>query len=116
MHSHFTSLGNKMEKDVAGSHAFTQKHYIVGGWEWENVDLSLLDVGTVKLSGGYENGVFDLSAMASLWTPSITVTMWDVDITISAHVGSIGGKYIMGNNKFDIAGAGGYGVGISASW
>ncbi len=31
MHSHSTSLGNKMEKSVAGSHAFNQNHYIVGG-------------------------------------------------------------------------------------
>ncbi len=89
---------------------------MTGGWEWEHLDLSILDVGTAKVSLGYENDELDISAMASIWTPSVTIKVWDISITLSGHVGSVGGHLNLGNGKFKAEAAYGYGVGISVDW
>ena len=89
---------------------------MTGGWEWEHADLSLLDIGTAKLALGYENDELDISAMASAWTPSLTIKIWDVNFTVSAHVGSVGGKFNLSNKKFNVGAAFGYGLSISADW
>ena len=87
---------------------------ITGGWEFEHVNISALDFGEAKLGLGLEDGELNASAMASIWSPSITVTIWDTDITISGHVGSIGGEFNLGNGKTKIGGA--YGLGLSISF
>ncbi len=86
-----------------------------GGWEFDNLDLSLLDLGTVELSLGYSDEKFALNAMASIWSPSITVKLFGEDITISFEVGSIGANANFGNGapkKFGIS----YGFGVNISW
>lgn len=55
--------------------------------------------------------------MASAWSPSVTFKLWDFNLTISAHVGSIGGKFNVNSGKsFDISAAYGMGLGVSADW
>ena len=71
-------------------------------------------IGNAKLSLGVENGTLNVAAMASAWTPSVTVVIWDVNITLSAHVGSVGGKLEVGSGNFEIGVA--YGAGVSLSF
>lgn len=86
------------------------------GWEYENLDLSILDFGYAKVSAGVHNGELDVSAMASVWAPSIKVTVWDINITISGHAGSIGGKLNVGSGKFEAGAAYGFGASISVDY
>ena len=90
---------------------------ITGGWEFEHIDLSLLDLGNVKLSGGLKDFGFDLTAMASVYSPDITLKFGKVNITLTAEVGAIGGSIIIdpSSGKYSIKGAYGYGFGISVS-
>ena len=87
-----------------------------GGWEWENVDLSLLDFGTLQASAEFKNNQLSVGAMVSAWTPSLSFKVWDVNITLSAHVGSFGGHLTAGPNGFKADGAAVFGGGISVSW
>lgn len=54
--------------------------------------------------------------MASLWAPSATLKLGGVSITVTGHVGSIGGKVNIGSGNFELAGAAGVGVGINVKW
>ena len=81
-----------------------------------NFDLSLFDFGRAKLSSGIYKGKVDVTAMASIWAPSATIKIWDVNITLEAHVGSVGGKINVGNGKFDVGASYGYGVSLSFDW
>ena len=86
-----------------------------GGWEFDNWDLSLLDFGTVELGLGYSDRQFGLKAMASIWSPSVTVKLFGKDVTISIEVGSIGANANFGKGapkKFGIS----YGFGVNISW
>ena len=88
-----------------------------GGWEWDHVDLSLLDVGTAKIAAGLQmNGNFELSAMATAWDPSIAFKWGDYKVTLTASIGSVGGNIEIGASKFNIAGAMGAGFGINVEW
>lgn len=89
---------------------------ITGGWEFEHIDISALDIGQAKVALGYENGEFDATAMASAWVPSFTIKLWDVSITLSAHIGSIGGQVNIGTGKFNVGGACGLGASLSVDW
>ena len=107
------SISLKDGKVVLGSVSAT---LMTGGWEIGSFDLSLLDIGKLKLAAGYTNGALDLTAMASVWAPSITVNLWDVNMTVSANIGSIGGKINVGPGIIDIGGAFGWGISISLKW
>ena len=107
------SFDLKNDKLTLGS---VKASVMTGGWEWENFDLSLLDAGTAKFSAGYDGGVVDVSAMASIWTPSATIKLGNIKVTLSFHAGSVGGKFKLGENGFDVAGATGWGGGLSVSW
>ncbi len=87
-----------------------------GGWEFEHVDLSLLDFGHAKVAAVCEHGNLEISAMASAWTPSVTFEVFGADVKISGHVGSIGGSLDIGAGKFNEAGAYGFGIGVSVDW
>ena len=77
----------------------------------------MLDLGNVKLSGGLKDFGFDLTAMASVYSPDITLKFGKVNITLTAEVGAIGGSIIVdpSSGKYSIKGAYGYGFGISVS-
>ena len=70
-----------------------------------------LEMNTLYLClHNYKDGEFKANAMASVWAPDITFkNLLGVDITITGHVGSIGGKLNIANVKFDIGAAYGYG-------
>ena len=112
-----TSGGNwslKNRKLGLGSYKITIMN---GGWEWDHVDLSLLDVGTAKIAAGLQmNGNFELSAMATAWDPSIAFKWGDYKVTLTASIGSVGGNIEIGASKFNIAGAMGAGFGINVEW
>ncbi len=88
-----------------------------GGWEFEHVDLSLLDLGNVKLSGGLKDFGLDLTLLASIYSPDVTFKFGNVKITLTAEVGAIGGSIIVdpSSGKYAIKGAYGVGFGISVS-
>ena len=90
--------------------------FMTGGWETEHFDLSLLDIGQAKLAAEYRNSNVDITAMASAWAPSATIVIWDVNITLSAHVGSIGFKADGDKSGFDFGAAWGYGASVSVDW
>ena len=89
---------------------------MTGGWEFEHFDLSLLDLGKAEASAGLTDSQFSLSAMASIWAPSVTWTIWGVDISLSAHVGSVGAALELGSDGVEIGAASGWGIGLSISW
>ena len=53
--------------------------------------------------------------MATIWSPSTTFKIFGKEVTISAEVGSIGGKVILGKGAPKKIGAS-YGIGFSVSW
>lgn len=93
-----------------------------GGWEWEHVNLSLFDLGTAKASAQYKDKKLSIGAMASIWTPSLSIKIWDVNIVLSAHVGSVGSHLVVGDPKggakkgFKFDGAAVWGFGVSVAW
>ena len=89
---------------------------ITGGWEFDKLDLSLMDVGQANLAVGYQDGGVNLTAMASVWSPSMTIMLWDVCIVVSGHVGSAGVEYKLGEGHFNIGASWGWGASLSFNW
>ena len=89
---------------------------ITGGWETENLDISLFDIGKAEASAGLSKGQFSLSAMASVWSPSVGFNIFGVNISLTAHAGSAGAKIEAGSRGFSIGAAAVFGVGLSVSW
>ena len=89
---------------------------MTGGWEFEHVDLSLLDFGSAKIAAGINDDQFELAALATIWDPSITFKLGGVNISLTANVGSIGGDFNVGKKSFKAAGAFGFGAGLSVNW
>ena len=87
-----------------------------GGWEWKNGSLSPFNYGKASLSGGYSSGVFSLSAMASLWAPSASLKLGGVSITVTGHIGSIGGNIYSDGSGFEVGVAFGAGASIGINW
>ena len=108
--------GFKLEDDkFGGTVSFT---LITGGWEWEHLDLSLLDFGHAELS--YEigaNGV-SVSAFASIYSPSVSFDLFGIKIQISFEIGAVGFdfKYNPEEKYFKSKLAGGLGFGITIDW
>ena len=111
-----TSSPNFSLKNNAMSVGSVKATLMTGGWEWEHVDLSLLDVGSAKASLGYQDYNFNVSAMATLWDPSITFKFFGVNVSLTANIGSIGVDYSAGTNGFKSSAGFGLGAGISFSW
>ena len=89
---------------------------ITGGWEFEHLDLSLLDFGHVETGLEFSDGGLYAGALASFWSPSITVDFGNFKIGISAEVGAVGGRINLSNKKFLAKGAGGIGAGLIIEW
>ena len=89
---------------------------MTGGWEFGNLDISLFDLGYAGLSAGLSNGTLGFEAIASFWHPSVTVSIYEIDISVSAHVGSVGGEFIAGKNGFKAGAAFGWGASVAVSW
>ena len=87
--------------------------FMTGGWEYEYCDVSLLDFGKAELGADFSHGNVNLTAMASIWSPSISFKVWDISITLSAHIGSIGGGYKREPNYFNLNLALGVGPGVT---
>lgn len=90
--------------------------FITGGWEFDNFDLSLLDFGHAQAAMGWNGSKLELGAMASIWTPSITWSIGNVDISLCGHVGSVGGTINIGENGIKVGASGGWGVSLSIEW
>ena len=87
-----------------------------GGWEWEYVDLSLLDIGHAEVGAELKNGNLYVGAFASAYSPSISFKIFGVEIEIGAEVGAIGGKLNVGTGGFSAKAAYGWGLSLNISW
>ena len=91
---------------------------MTGGWEIDDIlDISLLDIGHISLAAGVSaDGIASFSALASAMSPSITVSVWDVDITLTGHILAGGIEKYSDPNGFRIGGAWGFGGSVAVSW
>ena len=98
---------------------------MTGGWELGNDiiawDLSLLDIGHTELSGSFSliEGQFTATAMASLWSPSTSVTLFGIELSIGAEVGAIGAGVdadFSWDGGISIEGAWGFGLNLGIDW
>lgn len=86
---------------------------VTGGWETEYVDISLFDFGSAEPTCGIENFTLNFTAMAAAWSPSITVSVWDYEITVEFYFVAAGVKYVSGEKGYHIGGAAIVGAGLS---
>ena len=89
---------------------------ITGGWEWEHVNLSLLDFGHAEVSAEMNDYQVSIGAFASVWSPSIAVTFWGITVEFGAEVGAVGGALEIGKNGFKFKAADAIGFNIGLSW
>ena len=87
-----------------------------GGWEWEYIDLSLLDIGHAEVGAELKDGDLYVGAFASAYSPSVSFKIFGVKIEIGAEVGAVGGKLNVGSGKFFAKGAIGWGLSLSFDW
>lgn len=87
-----------------------------GGWEWEHLDLSLLDLGHAEIGAELENGNLYVGAFASAYSPSVTFDIFDIKIEIGAEVGAIGGKLNVDTTGFSAKAAYGWGISLNIDW
>ncbi len=86
--------------------------FITGGWETDYVDVSLLDFGHVEASFGIDidEGKFSYGAMASVWSPSISFSLFGCDITLGLEILSVGMRREVDLNTTSASYAQGYGL------
>ena len=98
---------------------------ITGGWEYGNedfsADLSLLDAGHAELGATFAPFElnFEFTAMASLWSPSASITIFGVEFSIGAEVGAFGmgvDADLSYSGGICIEGALGMGFNIAIDW
>ena len=89
---------------------------ITGGWEGEHANLSLLDFCHAEVSAEMKNGQVSVGALASIWSPSFSVTFFGVTIELGAEVGAIGAGIDIGKKGFKAKGAYAFGASLSVSW
>ena len=89
---------------------------MTGGWEFGNVDLSLLDVGHVEISASAGFDGFSIGAMASVWSPSVAFEVFGIKVAFSAELFSIGAYVNATSNRFSAGLSGGYGGSIVVEW
>ena len=89
---------------------------LTGGWEFDTWDLSLFDIGRAQAGLGFEDNTFYASAIVSIWSPSVTWSMFGLNFSVSAHVGSVGKELKFGKDGFKIGAASAWGASISVSW
>ena len=86
---------------------------ITGGWEGDYVDISLLDLGKVSLYAGKSKSFVGLGAMATIWSPEVSVNILGWDIALGADIGSIGLEAGMKNGKYTFGASYGWGFHVS---
>ena len=62
------------------------------GWETENFDLSLFDFFHAQVSATAGVNGYEYHAMASIWSPSLSFSLFGVDVEMGLEVGSVGVK------------------------
>ena len=87
-----------------------------GGWEYENLDLSLLDIGHAEVAAEFKNGELSVGAFISAWSPSVSFNIGKVNITLSFELLSFGGDLNVSKQSFEAKGAWGWGLGLSVNW
>ena len=86
---------------------------ITGGWEFEHLDLSVLDFAKAEIGIGVTENYAGIGAQATLWAPSVTIPIFGLEIGLEGDIGSVGAKVAYDNGKF-VAGFS-YGIGGSIS-
>ena len=98
---------------------------MTGGWEWGNdefaADLSLLDIGHAELGGSFSlmEGELKGTAMVSCWSPSVSVKLFGIEISIGAEIGAIGAGVdadIGWGGGISLKGAFGLGFNLGIDW
>ena len=90
--------------------------FINGGWEWEYLDLSLLDIGHAEVGAELKNGDFYVGAFVSAYSPSVSFEFLGIKVEIGAEVGSIGGELNVGTGGFTARAAYGWGASLNIEW
>ena len=90
--------------------------FLTAGWEGENWDLSLFDLGHAEISAEVKNGDLSLGAKASIWSPSISFELFGFTIELGAELGSVGGEINTSKNGFQFSASSGWGISFGISW
>lgn len=93
-----------------------EANVITGGWEWEYVNLSLLDFGHVEAGAEYKDDNVKLGALASVWSPSVSFSIGKFSVNIGAEVCAIGVGFKKVDKGFSFSGAYGFGGSLTFSW
>ena len=96
-----------------GSYEF---NLATAGWEWDNVDLSLFDIGHAEVGAGIGCNGFEVKAIASAWSPSVSFDIFGVEIQVGVEVGAVGGTLEIGPGKWRAEAAYGWGASIGFAW
>ena len=102
---------NKKEMSAGGSFDL-----VTGGWETENMDLSLLDFGHAEANLKLDKDGTKIGALASIWSPSITFNFWLIEISYEVEVGAIGIGYERDISSIKFGGSLGLGSALKISW
>ena len=88
---------------------------MTGGWEYENVDISLFDVGNLSVGFEANKHNFEAKAMVSAASPNVTFRIFGYEVDLSLEIGAVGGKLEIGSKGFSVGVAGGAGFSLSVS-
>ena len=89
---------------------------VTGGWEFENIDISLLDFGHAELTAQITNNGIEVNALASIYSPSTSFEIFGCTIEVGVEVGAVGGGFSVKSNKFSAGIAAIFGFNINISW
>ena len=89
---------------------------LTGGWEGEHANLSLLDFGHAEISAEMKDSQVSVGALASIWSPSFSVTFLGITIEVGAEIGAIGAGIDIGKKGFQAKGAYAFGASLNVSW
>lgn len=86
--------------------------FITGGWETDNVDVSLLDLGHAEVAFEFnvDEGKFSVGAMASVWSPSVSFTLFGCEITLGLEILAVGMQTDINLNTTSASYSRGYGL------
>ena len=85
-----------------------------GGWEYENFNLSLFDFGHAEAALTLSKQGLSAGAIVSIWSPSVSFTIFGYTVELGVEVGSVGAKITVGNG-FGVKGAALFGISINVS-
>lgn len=60
---------------------------VTGGWEWDHLDLSLLDFGRVSAEVSQSPSEFSANFGASVWSPSATFSAFGGELSVGLNFG-----------------------------